>query len=560
MDSAYNLVTNIRICIPSATEFVYGNLNLVYYSHLPAMIIGLLLALFVYRNSKELPAKALVALSLMYSLWIVANLASWISSSSLIIMFAWSILAIFDVSFYALTLYFVYVFLRGEEAPAYVKIVTSLLLLPIIVLTPTTFNLNGFDTRYCTALDNSFGGYLFIPKLIIVSWLIIFLVYKFWIVARRERRRILLLGFGSVAFLFSLFATGYIADTFERFDIEIYGLFGMAVFMAFLAYLIVQFKAFNIKLAAAQVLVIGLIIIIASELFFIRNPINIALVLISLLLALIFGWALVQSIKREIKSREHIEKLAGELAVSRDEILVANDKLKVLDRQKTEFVSIASHQLRAPLTAIKGYSSMLLEGSFGALTDKTKEAVERIQESSERLVNTIEDFLNITRIELGKMKYELVDFDLKKLLDEVTEELNSSIEAKGLVLKKEVASGHYLYHGDSGKIRQVLINLIDNAVKYTSAGSIKVSLTKVDTAYRVTVADTGVGLTPEAKQHLFEKFTRAGDGTGTNITGTGLGLYVAKQIVEAHGGKIWADSTGPNRGSTFGVELPLKTN
>ena len=123
-------------------------------------------------------------------------------------------------------------------------------------------------------------------------------------------------------------------------------------------------------------------------------------------------------------------------------------------------------------------------------------------------------------------------------------------------LAKDFGAGHYLYHGDPGKLRQVFLNLIDNSVKYTNKGGVKISLTKEGKVIKLLIKDTGVGLSEEGKKHLFEKFIRADDSGQTNITGTGLGLYVAKQIVEAHKGKIWAESAGPGKGSTFVLELP----
>src|SRR5690606_34376031 len=232
-------------------------------------------------------------------------------------------------------------------------------------------------------------------------------------------------------------------------------------------------------------------------------------------------------------------------------------KLEELNKQKTEFVSIASHQLRSPLTAIKGYSSMILEGSYGKVNGKTKEAIEVIFESSQRLVNIIEDFLNITRIELGKMKYEMDEFDLSKMVSRLVEEYTPNAKKKGVSLKVETV-GKYLAYGDLGKINQVISNMIDNAIKYTMDGSIIVKIKKEGGKILVTVKDSGVGLSEADIAKLFQKFVRAEGAGQVNISGTGLGMFVAKQIIEAHGGKIKAESAGKGKGSTFIMELPDK--
>ncbi|MFH1170719.1 MAG: GAF domain-containing sensor histidine kinase [Candidatus Vogelbacteria bacterium] len=248
--------------------------------------------------------------------------------------------------------------------------------------------------------------------------------------------------------------------------------------------------------------------------------------------------------------------LDQQLKSANNKLWVANDKLQELDRMKTEFVSLATHQLRSPLTAIKGYSSMILENSFGPIEDKARGAVDVIFQSSQKLVKVIEDFLNITRIELGTMKYEQSEFDFKELVENVSRELKVTVEKKGLQFSFEIEpTGNYKLVGDSGKLAQVVGNLIDNAIKYTPKGWIKVSLNQVDGKIRLTVTDSGVGMPAEVIPKLFQKFTRADDAGQVNITGTGLGLYVAKQIVDGHHGKIWAESDGVGQGSRFVVEL-----
>ncbi|MEK6830532.1 MAG: histidine kinase dimerization/phospho-acceptor domain-containing protein, partial [Nanoarchaeota archaeon] len=132
-----------------------------------------------------------------------------------------------------------------------------------------------------------------------------------------------------------------------------------------------------------------------------------------------FGTLLIRSVLKEIKTREQMEKLAGELGV-------ANEKLKQLDQAKTEFISIASHQLRSPLTAIKGYSSMIIEGSYGAISEKVKETINKIFVSSNRLVSIIGDFLDVSRIELGKMQYEFTDFDIREMVQNLVEEFKAN--------------------------------------------------------------------------------------------------------------------------------------
>jgi len=236
---------------------------------------------------------------------------------------------------------------------------------------------------------------------------------------------------------------------------------------------------------------------------------------------------------------------------------IANDKLKDLDRLKSEFLGLASHQLRSPLTAIKGYTSMLLEGSYGAVSAEQKTAIDRVYQSSQNLSRVIEDLLDVSKIEQGGMKYIKDKVDIKKLVKDITEELSISAKGKGLELSfVEQDEGNYLANADTIKIRQVVTNLIDNSIKYTKEGSIKVIVGRPMTGVmRVTITDTGMGISPENIAKLFEKFSR-GEGGKVNAGGSGLGLYLAKEIVLAHGGKIWVESPGVGKGSSFIFELP----
>jgi signal transduction histidine kinase len=224
---------------------------------------------------------------------------------------------------------------------------------------------------------------------------------------------------------------------------------------------------------------------------------------------------------------------------------------------KSEFLSLATHQIRGPLTAIKGYASLLIEGSYGKLPHAVTEAVEKIFHSSDSLALLVEDFLNISRIEQGRMKYDFVDTDMEALVREVAGELAPNVSRAKLQFGVSTdGRGPYRAKVDIGKIRQVIANLLDNAIKYTPSGSISIGLEKTSEGkIRIEVSDTGVGIDQVTLPTLFNKFTRAKDASKTNVSGTGLGLYVAKEMVKAHGGRIWAESAGKGHGSIFFVEL-----
>ncbi len=252
-------------------------------------------------------------------------------------------------------------------------------------------------------------------------------------------------------------------------------------------------------------------------------------------------------------------KLEKEVEKATHDLKKANIQLKKLDAAKSEFISIASHQLRTPLTVIKGYISMMLEGNFGALTKPETESLEKVFLSNERLIQLVENLLNISRIESGRLQFDFQMVDLNKMIESVMEELAGNAKKKNLILQyKPSAKLLPKIKIDDEKIRQVVMNLIDNAIKYTKQGSVTVKLEQRENKIKFSVADSGMGIRPEDMVNLFKKFSR---GTGTSLIhteGTGLGLYVARMMIEAHHGKIWAESNGEGKGSKFCFELPIK--
>jgi signal transduction histidine kinase len=252
------------------------------------------------------------------------------------------------------------------------------------------------------------------------------------------------------------------------------------------------------------------------------------------------------------------EKLEKEVEKRTEELRKAYEELKKLDIAKSEFISIASHQLRTPLSAIKGYLSMILEGSYGKLPERVKKPMENVFVSNERLIKLVNDILSVSKIEAGEMEMNWKREDLREIIKEVISELSIKAKEKNLYLNFEEPKEFPKILLDREKIRQVILNLVDNAIRYTQKGGVTVKLQIANGRLQIVVSDTGEGLTKEEKEKLFEMFSRGTAGTKFWTEGAGLGLYIARKFVEMHNGKIWAESEGRGKGSTFYVELPMR--
>ena len=548
----FNFQGNIQYC----KEFVDSMKMVLLYSHIPAAVITLMIAGFVRSQAKNLRlANILFALSIFFTIWVTCDLLIWLGyARSSIVMSAWSLIEMIAVILFALTFYFTYVFLYQKDLSAKIKFAFFALIIPLIVIAPTTLNLVSYDLTECVAIENSnFLTYTLGLKIFFTAMTLILLGRAFLKSSNISKKLVSILAIGIVGFLFSFLATGYISNYTGNYTYESYGLFGIIIFVVSLAILIVRFQLFNIKLLSAQILVVGLLVLIGSEYLFIESRGAFTLVSITFVLSALFGYFLIQSVKREVTQREQLEAFSVKLQS-------ANEKLKSLDKLKTEFLSLASHQLRSPLTAIKGYSSMLIENSFGEITDQQKEPLNRIFESTNHLVKVVEDLLNISKIEQGGLTYEMSKFDMKKVVTDFLADFSISAANKHLTITYDDDNqSDYVVYGDQEKLRQVILNLIDNSIKYTNEGGVHLNLSH-DTASKsvvLKIKDTGIGMDQETKSKLFGKFSRGVGGAKLNTGGSGLGLYLAKQIVEAHKGSINVDSDGEGKGSTFTLSLKI---
>jgi signal transduction histidine kinase len=261
--------------------------------------------------------------------------------------------------------------------------------------------------------------------------------------------------------------------------------------------------------------------------------------------------------------RELNASLQQKIANATKELRTSNAVLRHLDEIKDEFISMASHQLRTPLTSVKGYISMVVEGDAGKITPSQKQLLEQAFMSSENMVHLINDFLNVSRIQSGKFVIDRSDVDLSVLVEEEMNGLRPNATARGMKLVYKKPRNFPIVQIDEGKFRQVVMNFADNAIYYSHENSsIIVSLGIEGEDIVFTVKDTGIGVPKSEKDKLFAKFYRADNAKIQRPDGTGVGIYLAKKVIDSHGGTVIFEST-EGKGSTFGFRLPLpkaKTN
>lgn len=551
----------------SGTPTIFGVFDpsyaptLIFYAYIPIFIVSIFFGIFIlYRDRFSTRAKSFFLLNTFFGFWILVNIMQWITVPATLNMFAWEVLALFETGIFLLTILFFESFFREGKAPnVKISFLLFILALPVITLMPSEHNVSYFDVGLCEGFSGSLWTYIYAVEAFTIIWLLVSGLYKSIIYTDKSKKiQSFILGIGLASMLGVFFGTNFYAETTQLYEVNLFGPLGLIFGLISITYLISKYRAFNVRIFTAQIFVVLLIILLFGLNFVAKSDITRIVVAVTTIFSAIFGYILIRSVRKEIEQREQIQKLAAALEEN-------NKRLEKLNLEKTEFISLATHQIRAPLSAIKGYASLILEGDYGKTSEDIKDAVSTMYTSAHNLVGVVGDYLDISRLDLNRMKFNVVEFNLVDTISEIAKEQQPNLRGHDLELhwNPETAPQPATISADVGKIKQVISNLIDNAIKYTPKGSITLAIGKAQKlgssgGFRITVSDTGVGINPETMPKLFKRFSRADGAHEINIHGTGLGLYLARKMIESHGGKIWAESEGEGKGSRFIIELPQK--
>ncbi len=473
-------------------------------------------------------------------------------------------------------LFFAYAVIDGKDISFKKKLLIAGLLLPTVLLLSTRFALIQYDLSNCNreAIEGPIAFYGYAVEVLFSLWILGFGVKRFFERKKgQERRKVVLAIFGIVFFIFSFAMGNVIGSLLVDWTIGQYGLFGIPIFVAFLAYLIVRYKTFNIKLIGAQVLVVSLWITLSAVLF-VRTIENVRIIVsLTLILFLVVGILLVRSVLKEVKQREEIARMAEDVRRAyeiekraKDESVYAyaiekkaKEELEKLDKIKNQFLAQTQHDLRTPLGIIRDYCDLLSEGAFGRQSKKALEIIKRVQGVAQNKIKDVNNFLDTTQFQLGKKVVSLKPgIEIKAILDEIVNESKFQAEAKGIYLIIQKPEREFIVEADREKLKAALFNIIDNSIKYTPTGGVTIELKNHDIV-KIVISDTGIGIPKEKLATLFDNaFERGEQAKKTFVTGRGIGLYLSAQIIKAHNGKVWVQSQGEGKGSVFHIELPIQ--
>lgn len=521
-------------------------------SHLVGALTILFLGIVVYfHDRKSISNRILFLHTLVINLWTLSNYFS-ITAPPDQALFWIRMVIFFAVPHVFLFFLFIYVFpnrdVKFKKAPAILYIL-ALLVASSIAVSPYGFKAiqspsDGLVIPIAGALMPIFG-------LIIVGMTaltVIILIRKFAKAYNFQKQQFGTIFAGLVLSYLLLIILVFLAvNIFEITDFVQFSPFFILPMILGAVYAIFKHQLLGVKVIVTEILTYAIFVILIFQVFLSEELVDGIIRLAILILFLPFGIYLIKSVLKEVEQRERLQKLTEKLDAK-------NQRLIELDQLKSEFLSFASHQVKSPMSVVKGFAQLIYDGTYGKVSDQVKETAKKIKDSADRMIALINNLLDLRKIEEGKMEYKFEDIDIVTLISSMVEEFKIIAKTKGLEMQFESDKPSIKIKADSEKIKQVIQNIIDNSIKYTPQGSIKVGVKDEGGKILISVVDTGRGMTKELLQNLFERFVRD-ENVKREIQGTGLGLYIAKEIVTAHHGEIWAESEGEGKGSQFFVRL-----
>ncbi len=524
------------------------------------IILGLLLAIWVFSADRKSKINRIFSLfTLSFLLWAPLpyffNLSSLSSVALYLVRFGYGTVSIFLVAFYFLATYFPRIEKRYpilEKTAliigigfAFISIFTN------IIVENVEITKWGVNPLFGIGKIPYFGSVFFLA---LISMGLLF--KKYFSLSKEEKLKIQYVFIGLILFVIPNIIFNVIFPFIGRTSQVQYYPFGnySAIFLlGFTAYAIVKRELFNIRVVLTALLVSSIAILLGLDIFVFTTELMFQLYKGLVLVAFIyFGYLLIRSVLKEIEMRERIKK-------AYDIEKKARKQIEELTEAKTQFIMATQHHLRTPLTSMIGFLDLLFGGTYGKIPAKIKQSLLKFESSTKRLMRVVNELLDISQFQLGKEVVSLnPGTDLSLILKEVIEELQFEVEYRDLYLKFQKIGKIPKIKADSEKLKVGLFNIVDNAIKYTRKGGVTVVLQKVGANVRISIKDTGIGLDPEKAKTLFKSaFVRGKEAKKVHGFGRGIGVYITGHIIKAHHGKIWAESEGENKGSTFFIDLPV---
>lgn len=533
-------------------------MGLIQYLSVFVFSLTIILGLIVLSHSPKNKLNIVFSiLSFCFSLWMFCNILIDISIHDHDLIFWGKLSIIGPIIMQPLFIYFFSNFpVRNEKNYKTEKVILFASIITAAIeasLSYTAFNIRGVSMVNGMAEYQVGNLYIIFFSHVLIN--LIFTIYiilkKIKLLSKEERKLLFFILIGIVISIISGASTALLLIFLNIHGLSVIGPLVSVSIMLLTAYAIIRDKIFNIRLVATEILILIILSILSLGMLFSRNNAEFILIFFIFFLIVVFGYFLIRTTILEVKRKKQIQELA-------DQLKIANQELTKLHELKDDFFQLAAHEINTPMASILGYLSMILDEKIVTIDEKAENYLKQVYSSSKRLANVVTNFLDIIKIEAGKIKLDLEKIHVCGIIKEVVDEYEEKAKEKNnyLIFDKKCSSGNEAIEisVDKNKLKEVFVNIIDNAIKFTRNGFIKITCQKKENKLFITIEDSGDGICEDDLSHIFDKFYQAQDADGHKNNGTGLGLYIAKSIIEMHDGSITAEST-IGKGTKFTIML-----
>jgi signal transduction histidine kinase len=526
--------------------FSDNGIPLIYYSHFTSIAIFVGLFLITFLRIKSWPRSAFRLLSVSYIIWLACDLVLWGNEQINHVMFFWTLINLVEPLIFIAAYSHLVSFTEKRNLTWHEYLAIFVLLVPTLIMAPTGLSTVGFDYTTCDR-NVAEGVAAYYNYFLEAVFLVLVLAHgiKRFIKLKREKQRVdrlVLATMSSVLLMGSFLFANFLGTFLVDYDISQLGHIAVPLFAAILAFITIKFETFEPRVLIIDVFTIALLILVFSLLFIQNEGARTFVTFLTLILSLPLAYALLSGIRREVNARQQIQKLAEELQVA--------------NNGQADLLHIINHQIKGYMTKARYVFDALMNDKDYAVSDSAQVIVKEGYTSVTEGVNFVQDFLNASNIERGTFTYTMAPMDISEVVATVAEGQKENAIEKGLTFNLNIVPGNYSINGDKAQLSQAIRNLMDNSIKYTPNGGLTVALERKPESVLFTVKDTGVGLSDEVKPKLFTKGGRDKDSIKINVNSTGFGLAFVKGVAEAHKGRVWAESPGVGKGSSFYMELP----
>lgn len=522
--------------------------EIVYYTHVAPLCGVIFLSIYLLiKTNKSILSRSFFYFVISFCAWLILDLVAWLPFDYKTISFAWSLFDYLNVVFFLFGMYFFIVFIREREIRWQWRLFGVLLTLFPLYRIISGYSIQYFNQQACEALSDPL---IYVYKIGIEILVIVGIIYLLLsgISSRTKaenHRQVIIVATSLLIFFITFGITDYLSVQSEIYEIGLYGLFILPIFLGLIVYAIVAHKAFSVEMIKAQVLIISLTFLVCSQFFFMQSAISRVISSVTFLIVIIFGKYLIVEVKKDIENQRQLQ--------------FAYNHFKELEGIKSQFISFGTHQILNPLTVIKGYVSMLQEENYGTFTNKVTEVFSNIKQTTDRLETNIRSYFDLPKFTYHKVAYDFSEAKVVEMITIITSMYKRALRNEvDVFFENKSERSDLLILADETSLREAFSNIIENCLKYTKASSISVDLTTHEGCIVVKVVCIGERRFPKIVPDILKEI-KNDDKISYNhqIISSDLGLYIAKEIIELHKGNLDINYSKDDCITNFKIHLPL---